>query len=73
MEEHSLRAKFLFRGITNGNSNIVDGKEIFGNLIYDRFKAVISTSTFSTTKNSSVIEVEGCFFVDPLTVELVSK
>ncbi len=67
--EHNLAKKFYFKGITKGNKHIKDGVKVTGNLITDKFWAVISTSTFSTTKYDGVIEVDHCFFVDPITVE----
>ena len=70
MRQHNLSEKFYFKGVTKGNKHIVDGKEVRGNLITDRFNAVIATSSFSATKHDGVIEVDGCFFVDPDTVEL---
>jgi len=70
MAEHGLAKKFFFKGITKGNKTIKDGIEVQGNLIVDKFWAVIATSTFSTTEYDNIIEVEGCFFVDPETVEL---
>ena len=68
--EHNLAKKFYFKGITKGNKNIFDGKEVRGNLITDKFTAIIATGCPSTTKYNSIIEVDHCFFVDPDTVEL---
>ena len=70
MKQHNLSEKFYFKGVTKGNGHIVDGKEVRGNLITDRFNAVIATSSFIATRYDGVIEVDGCFFVDPETVEL---
>ncbi len=68
--EHNLAKKFYFKGITKGNKHRYDGQEVKGNLITDKFNAIIVTGSPSTTKYNGIIEVDHCFFVDPETVEL---